>query len=453
MRKYKLVLPESIAKEKERQKELKRRKAAREAAKRKEARKREAERRKAREKAEKEKAKALEKEKAEKEKAREIRRAEQAAKKYQKKLIYMKERYRKYVEAHKDEIEARRKEREAAKAEAKLVRLAEKNAQKVRETEAKRLEKEKAEKEKEAVRLRSERNKKYLRQVMKKKRKSEANRRYYDSHGRLEKMKPHIESNDVPGRYIIAVAQDSKVQCSKYKKRWRNEAFDKYNELVEKNHSEVMCPAEEITSTRKATCKTVRELLLLRHVNPDIEGNESSFRDEYGKNVTVRTDDAEWVVERREPWYVDEKFIVPNLNPTSSKKTMGWICENFIDNGLSEDNLKKVFIWGNYVVIDGDDGFEFAIGRTVRAAVNLYLALFKKYDGTDYIYFIGELDSSLAGKWMEKIREKTGWKNLVKGKRTYYKKASADEEEITKSMPTSSKSTASTRGKSSGGKA
>ena len=219
---------------------------------------------------------------------------------------------------------------------------------------------------------------------------------------------------------------------------------------MSKNHETVMCPAEEITSSSKPTMRTVREIVLVKKINPEVEDNISVFRDEFGKTVTVRTNKENWTIVLKEPWYVEEKFIVPNQNPRSSKKTAGWLCENFIENDLSIDNMKKVFLWQNYVIIDGDKGFEFAIGMTVRAAINLYMTLFKKYESTEYVYFIGELHHSLVRKWSEKIREKTGWENLQRAKRTYLTKASSSEEEMLKSIPTSSKSTRSTGSRKSG---
>ena len=216
--------------------------------------------------------------------------------------------------------------------------------------------------------------------------------------------------------------------------------------MIDENHKNVICPIEQIASDSDVTKNTEIELLLLKHVNPEVEDNTSVFRDENGKIVHVTTDNEELLIALKQPWYVEEKFIVNNMNPLRDKKTAKWICENIIEKDLSINNLKKVFIWGNYIIFNGDNDFDFVIGKTEQTAVNLYMALFKKYENTDYIYFIGELDMSQVSKWTEKICQKTGWKNLKRGKHTYFSKSSP---EIKKRIPTNSKSIVPTGSKES----
>ena len=380
---------------------------------------------------------------------------------------WLKERQSELDKAYEMEMKFREKEKEKEKERKKKAaqkerlmekKRKEKEKEKLKKIEMKKKAAEKAKRHEEAVIHRREmdrlKHKRYRDIARKKKKKAEANRKYYETHRGYEILKKRIETHDIPGTFLIVTAQDMVVKRKWNSKQWWNDALERYNELIEKNHSEMMCPADQIASSTKKTANTFRELLLLKKINPEVEDNITAFRDDNGKIVNVTTDKENWVVVLKKPWYVEEKFIVCGCNPLSGKKTAQWIGENFIEKDLSVENMKKVFLWRNFLIIDGDLDFTFAIGKTHKAARNLYMSLFKKYEKTDYVYFIGYLDSQLVSKWKEKIKEKTGWENLKRGKYTYHTKSSAASlaaEEIKNPIPTTSKSTVSTNGMSSEG--
>lgn len=463
MRKYRLVLPESIAKEKARLAELKKKKKAREAAKRAEKRKRERLREKERLKKIKQKEKEKEREKKRKEKEKQKKHEAALKRKRKRENTWHRKKYhekkRAYFHEHKSEIISEKTKqallrKKKKKAYRKEFEEARKSAARMERTRLKE-EKEKAKKlEKRKVRIKKE-NKRYYKKVKLKKRLREYNKKYYYEHKGKKTYEKHILTNDTPGRFRIVLVKNSAIKGTICTKRWWSDAIEKWNELVEDNHKDVMCPVKEMTSHhgKRRTVKEVNgEILLLKQIDPKIEDNISVFRDNNGKIVKVKTDNDEWTVVLKEPWYKEEKFIVNNMNPVKEKQTAHWICENIIERGLSENCLKKVLIWQNYILIDGDDDFDFCIAKTVDTAENLYMALFNKYSNTDYVYFIGNLHQTQYEKWRKRIMDKTGW-NQVKLSLTFkirssYKKISP--EESSKPIPTKSKSTRSTSGKSSG---
>lgn len=418
---------------------------------------------------EREKKAALKKAKHEREVQKKKEARHKAALKRQAKKLedWLKERKSELAKAYEMEMKFRKKEKEKEKEKKKKEiqkeKLAEKKRkqkekEKIKQKELKIKAAEKAKRHEQSVIHRREmdriKHKKYYDIARKKKKKAEANRKYYDSHGRYERMKQRIETHDIPGTFLIVTAQDMVVKRKWNTKQWWNDAIKRYNELIETNHSEMMCPVDQIASSTKKTRSTFKELLLLKKINPEVEDNITLFRESNGKTINVTTDKENWTVVLKEPWYVEEKFIVCGCNPLSGKKTAQWIGENFIEEGLSVNDMKKVFLWRNFLIIDGDLDFTFAIGKTNQAARNLYMSLFKKYEKTEYVYFIGYLDSQLVPKWKEKIKEKTGWENLKRGKHTYYTKSSAASlaaEEIKNPIPTTSKSTVSTKKASSSG--
>ena len=462
MRKYRLVLPESIAKEKARLAELKKKKKAREAAKRAEKRKRDRLKEKERLKRIKQKEKEKEREKKRKEKEKQKKHEAALRRKRERENAWHRKKYKEnksaYFHEHRSEIiseklkkahlrkkkkKAYSKEfdetrRNAARMERMRLKLEKENEKKI---ELKRIKKKKA-------------NKRYYAKVKAKKYLKDYNKKYYLEHKGKKSYEKHILTNDIPGTYRIVFAKDNTIKKTICSKHWWNDVIEKWNKLVESNKA-VMCPVKERTNHRTKTHTTKKlseEILLLKQINPELENNVSAFRNDKGKIVKVKTNDEEWTVVLKEPWYKEEKFTVNNMNPVKEKQTAPWICENIIEKGLSKHSFKKVLIWHNYILIDGDDGFYFCIAKTVDTAMNLYLALFNKYSETDYIYFVGDLHPTQYEKWRERIMEKTGWdrKKTLLSFRTKSSYKDASLEESSNPIPTKSKSTRSTSGKFSG---
>lgn len=451
MRKYKAVLPESIAKEKARKAEMEKRKKEREALKKREAKKRAAQKEKEKKKKAEKKEREKEKKREEKAKLSEKREKERNKRKYLKRKQKRQAEKLAYYKEHKKEIDAEKKRKEAEKKEKRRVymkayneaRKTPEQIERARLKEEMRIKKEiEAKKKKKSIENRKYRNK--VKAIEKHRLRCQ---KYYREHQGKENYLKHL--NDTPGKFMIATARDGVVSKVRCRKSWWGDILEKWNAMVSENHENKMCPVDQISNSRKITQNTETEILLLKKINPEVEDNISVFRDNFGKIVKVKTDDEEWTIVSKEPWYVEEKFIVNNMNPLKSKQTAKWIGENLIEKDLSASNFKKVIKWCNYVIIDGDVDFDFCIGKTEKAALNLYLSLFEKYGNTEYVYFIGELDKTQVSKWTSKIREKTGWENLVKGKRTYFSKGSSSDADKTKSIPTSPSSTKSASSKTS----
>jgi hypothetical protein len=462
MRKYRLVLPESIAKEKARLAELKKKKKAREAAKRAEKRKRERLREKERLKKIKQKEKEKEREKKRKEKEKQKKHEAALKRKRKRENAWHRKKYqerkRAYFHEHKSEIISEKTKqallrKKKKKAYEKEYNEARRNAASVERISLKdKKEKEKKLKEKKIRKKKV--NKRYHKKVKLKKRLREYNQKYYYEHKGKATYEKHILTNDISGKFRIAIAKNGVVKKTLTTKKWWSDVTEKWEELVKENHKDVLCPVTEHTNHHGniITFKEINEeILLLKKINPEHEENISVFRDETGKIVKVKTDNEAWTVISKEPWYKEEKFIVNGMNPVREKKTGHWICENIIEKGLSQNNLKKILLWKNYLIIDGDNDFNFCIAKTATTATNLYIALFNKYSEADYVYFIGELHQTQYEKWRNKIMDKTGWDRAkllltFKGK-SRYGVASADS---SNDIPTKSNSTKSVSGKSSG---
>lgn len=465
MKKYRLVLPESIAKEKARLAELKKKKKAREAAKRAEKRKRERLREKERLKKIKQKEREKERERKRREREKEKKHMAALKRKRKRENAWHKKRYwerkRKYYEEHKSEIlsekgkqaHLRKKKLKAYKKEYNEARM---DAAKMERIQLK-AEKEKAKKLEEKKARKKKSNRRYHKKIRQKKRISEYNKKYYREHKGKASYEKHILTNDTPGHFRIAFSNDGVIKRVLCNKHWWSDVMGKWNQLVEEKNKELMCPVKEYINHhgKEHTIKEVnKEMVLLKKIDPEIEDNISVFRDKNGKIVKVKTDDEEWAIVLKVGLFHEEKFVVNNMNPNRERKTALWIGENLIEKGTSRNNFKKVLLWHNYVLIDADSGFDFCIAKTEKTAVDLYMALFNKYSETDYVYFIGDLDKTQYDKWRQRIMNKTGW-DSTKLMRTFkinssYKRLSSSSEESSKPIPTKSKSTRSASGKSSG---
>lgn len=360
---------------------------------------------------------------------------------------------------------ARKKAKELKKAKTKMA-VAKYNAERLeKKRKERKLEAEKRAKEKKKIKRHEKaaenakkreviRKKRYEAKMRKKKKNREFALKYYYEKVRPQRLKERIENHDTLGRFMIATAQDSVVKYKWWKKQWWNDALEIYNQMLEENHKNALCPMEEIASSKRPTQQTSFELMLLKMVNPEVEDNTTAFRDKRGRIVTVKMNNERWQIALKDVWYVEEKFMVYGYNPLRERKTAQWICDNIIENNLNVDNLKRVMLWHNFLIIDWGDDFTFVIGKTEKTTRNLYMALFNKYEDNGYVIFFGYLDKQFVSKWVEKIKEKTGWESMRKGKGTYFSKAvaSKSDTEIKNPIPTRSKSTVSTGGKGSSGK-
>ena len=383
---------------------------------------------------------------------REKRRLKAKAKREKKKELYFERREKERIR-RRDLRRAQRlreKQREREKARIKAARERERARRKKREAELREKQRKAAKRKKEAQRVKE--HKKELAQKKRqrkheyvlrhaKEKKSARNRRWYKKkmapikfaklHREAsmkyyyekiypERLKSRIEANDLPGTFVIAIANDGVVEYKKIFRHWRNDAFEKFEEMIESNHANAMCPKEYEKDGKPWTdTDSKKELLLLKHVNPEVEGNETSFPNDYGMNITVSTDDEEWAILRKEPWYVEEMFSVNDRPRAAEKHTAEWIGENLIEPKVSEYSLKRVIIWKKILIIDYDDDFDFVIGRSELATTNLYLSLFKRYEDLENVFFVGDLSQRYYTKWAGKIGERTGQK-FVQNIKAYY---------------------------------
>lgn len=290
-----------------------------------------------------------------------------------------------------------------------------------------RIAKKKAIRRDEVMKRRSERAKEHRRVVMyylhlkrlhksrekayNKIRRRRAQHKYYIRHIKRPYIRRRLHHGDELGRFIIFFAKNRQYDHIYAWYQWRFGALEKFDKMVEQNHAESICPA--IFETKKK-CEAKKsshyEILVKKKIDPNTEINELTIRDAFGSPIVVKTDDPEWVILKKEPWYIEETFYLYGYHPIFERKEAGWIIDNIIKKYAQENYLCRIFMWKSYVFFENDSDFTFLLAKSSSEANRLYNILFDRLNECEDIYFTGSLSRASSHDWVEKMKKKTGWK-------------------------------------------
>lgn len=272
------------------------------------------------------------------------------------------------------------------------------------EREARKAEKERIKKEKEAAKLKEKKEKR------KKLLKKRNNHRYYKKK-RDKQLEERRKKGDVYSYHLILIMRDYKRKKRVAASWWMTDAYEKYNDAIEKNQAEVQFPVkiyERDGNKRGSTlaAKPVYEIMLLQRTP---EGQTiNKFRDEDGKFVdNVIIDNESYTIIDKHEWLVEESFNVFGYHPIRDRKNFDFILNEMILKDVSRDNIKTICTHSNKVIIQYNDDLDFITCKSVKEAVRLADALEKKIGKNPYVIFTGK--NSLSTWMLNKLEEKTGW--------------------------------------------
>lgn len=259
-------------------------------------------------------------------------------------------------------------------------------------------------------RLHVERTKKNRKRANRKLRRKRINHRYYIRHVKRPRIRRRIHKGDELGRFVIFFTKNQQRYSTYAWYDWKLPCFKAYKELIEKNREDMVCP---IVYGANATKKNARidkyEILIKKKVDPEKENNESTFRDEFGSSVTIKTDDPEWLIISKDVWYVEEDFYLYGYHPKYDRKNAKWVIDNVIMKNVSDYNMCAIFMWKRYLIFDNDNDFTFLVTKSNSETVRLYNILYDRFNDVEGLYFMGNIAKSSVRKWLDKIQEKTGW--------------------------------------------
>ena len=243
-----------------------------------------------------------------------------------------------------------------------------------------------------------------------KKRRKRINHRYYMKHRRRPFVRRRLHKGDEQGRFIIFFVKNKEYNKTFAWYNWKFGSVEQYNKLVQANHDKTICPVFYEGRTKKNGEQPVKyEILLKKKIDPELEDNESMFRNELGESVTVKTDDPEWRILAKDDWYIEEHFYLYGYHPKYDRKDAKFIIKNVILKYVEEYTMCRIFVWKSYLFIENDDDFTFVLTKAPSEATRLYNILYDRLYKIENLYFTGSLSKGSVPVWIDKMVDKTGW--------------------------------------------
>lgn len=291
---------------------------------------------------------------------------------------------------------------------------------KVLEMKAERLrKKEEMRRRKNAARMRKARKKKKEQEERRLKTlKRRQNKRYYKKKKKARE-KWHEQIGDMYSFYVLMLAKNNVLYKRICNKKWRSKAYEVFNGMIEENEKikfEVQyerSTEKEHKETGSKEKKVKYELVMVELVkNPTEEYTTRQFRNEDGYFVDhVIDNDERMAIIAKHPWKVEERFYVYGYD-RKDKKDFDFILNEIILKDCDDKYLsRRVFTYGNKLIVQYDDDFDFVVCKNSDDAERLYALIEESIDKKDkkYILFTGVLVNSLRGWMGDELVKKTGW--------------------------------------------
>ena len=149
--------------------------------------------------------------------------------------------------------------------------------------------------------------------------------------------------------------------------------------------------------------------MLLQKVG-GFEEKVTHLRDETGRFVeNVIVDNDDFLILTKDEWLVEETFSVYGYHPNKDRKDFNFILNEMILKDCGIDNVKRVFVFNNRLIIQYDSDFDFVTCKTADECKRLYNTLQKYVGKNKYVLFTGELTKEMSTWMLNEIEEKTGW--------------------------------------------
>lgn len=143
------------------------------------------------------------------------------------------------------------------------------------------------------------------------------------------------------------------------------------------------------------------------------ETNESKVRDEYGKFISYYTNDDDWVIYDRSPFYIEETFWVYGYHPKLQRKTFKWVFDNIVSIDSNNKYLfKTVHLFKNKILVSCNGKLDMVICKNKQDSIRMYNLLEEwcEEKKMKYVIFMGDLSySRYKSDWVTRIQNLTNW--------------------------------------------
>lgn len=183
-----------------------------------------------------------------------------------------------------------------------------------------------------------------------------------------------------------------------------------FNTMVEENKS-VIFPVR-FNNNKTEIIESSYEIMIIK-ARDKTESRETKVMDEYGKFVNYATNDDDWIIYDRSPYYIEETFWVYGYHPRLQRKDFKWIYDNFISNNSNNKYLfKTVQLFKNKILVECNGKLDMVICKNKQDAIRMYNMIEEwcEMDKMKYVGFMGDLSySRYKSDWITKIQKLTNW--------------------------------------------
>ena len=183
-----------------------------------------------------------------------------------------------------------------------------------------------------------------------------------------------------------------------------------FKTMVEENKS-VVFPIK-FNNNKTEIIESSYEIMIIK-ARDKTESRETKVMDEYGKFVNYATNDDDWIIYDRSPYYIEETFWVYGYHPRLQRKDFKWIYDNFISNNSNNKYLfKTVQLFKNKILVEYNGKLDMVICKNKQDAIRMYNMIEEwcERDKMKYIGFMGDLSySRYKSDWITKIQKLTNW--------------------------------------------
>ena len=183
-----------------------------------------------------------------------------------------------------------------------------------------------------------------------------------------------------------------------------------FKTMVEENKS-VVFPIK-FNNNKTEIIESSYEIMIIK-ARDKTESRETKVMDEYGKFVNYATNDDDWIIYDRSPYYIEETFWVYGYHPRLHRKDFKWIYDNFISNNSNNKYLfKTVQLFKNKILVECNGKLDMVICKNKQDAIRMYNMIEEwcEMDKMKYVGFMGDLSySRYKSDWITKIQKLTNW--------------------------------------------
>ena len=183
-----------------------------------------------------------------------------------------------------------------------------------------------------------------------------------------------------------------------------------FKKMVEENKS-VIFPVR-FNNNKTEIIESSYEIMIIK-ARDKTESRETKVMDEYGKFVNYSTNDDDWIIYDRSPYYIEETFWVYGYHPRLQRKDFKWIYDNFISNNSNNKYLfKTVQLFKNKILVECNGKLDMVICKNKQDAIRMYNMIEElcERDKMKYVGFMGDLSySKYKSDWITKIQKLTNW--------------------------------------------